>query len=147
MNKFFSLTKILIVYLFIISGSFAADYYDKGKKLFEKKQFDKSKFLFEKDIVFNPKSEMSYLYLAKIIKEKDDDLSQELNLNSVLTLNPKNEEAVYLLTLLKIKQYDYNEAKKLIDKFNLVCSSLCSNIVEIKEKLSKLKPEDAKNKN
>ena len=147
MNKFFSLTKILIVYLFIISGSFAADYYDKGKKLFEKKQFDKSKFLFEKDIVFNPKSEMSYLYLAKIFKEKDDDLSQELNLNSVLTLNPKNEEAVYLLTLLKIKQYDYNEAKKLIDKFNLVCSSLCSNIDEIKEKLSKLKPEDAKNKN
>ena len=147
MNKFFSLTKILIVYLLIISGSFAADYYDKGKKLFEKKQFDKSKFLFEKDIVFNPKSEMSYLYLAKIFKEKDDDLSQELNLNSVLTLNPKNEEAVYLLTLLKIKQYDYNEAKKLIDTFNLVCSSLCSNIDEIKEKLSKLKPEDAKNKN
>ena len=132
MNKFFSLTKILIVYLLIISGSFAADYYDKGKKLFEKKQFDKSKFLFEKDIVFNPKSEMSYLYLAKIFKEKDDDLSQELNLNSVLTLNPKNEEAVYLLTLLKIKQYDYNEAKKLIDKFNLVCISLCSNIDEIK---------------
>ena len=147
MNKFFSLIKILIVYLLIISGSFAADYYNKGKKLFEKKQFDKSKFLFEKDIVFNPKSEMSYLYLAKIFKEKDDDLSQELNLNSVLTLNPKNEEAVYLLTLLKIKQYDYNEAKKLIDKFNLVCSSLCSNIDEIKEKLSKLKPEDAKNKN
>ena len=147
MNKFFSLIKILIVYLLIISGSFAADYYNKGKKLFEKKQFDKSKFLFEKNIVLNPKSEMSYLYLAKIFKEEENDLSQELNLNSVLTLNPKNEEAVYLLTLLKIKQYDYNEAKKLIDKFNLVCSSLCSNIDEIKEKLSKLKPEDAKNKN
>ena len=31
MNKFFSLTKILIVYLLIISGSFAADYYNKAK--------------------------------------------------------------------------------------------------------------------
>ena len=147
MNTFFFIIKILIIQLLIVSASFSADFYNKGKKLFEKKQFDKSKLLFEKDIVFNPKSEMSYLYLAKIFKEKDDDLSQELNLNSVLTLNPKNEEAVYLLTLLKIKQYDYNEAKKLIDKFNLVCSSLCSNIDEIKEKLSKLKPEDAKNKN
>ena len=147
MNKFFSLTKILIVYLLIISGSFAADYYDKGKKLFEKKQFDKSKFLFEKDIVFNPKSEMSYLYLAKIFKEKDDDLSQELNLNSVLTLNPKNEEAVYLLTLLKIKQYDYDQAKQLIKDFNLVCKSFCSKKKEIEEMFSKLKSDNEKDKN
>ena len=147
MNKFFSITKVLIVYFLITSGSFSADFYSKGKILFEKKQFDKSKFLFEKDIVFNPKSEMSYLYLAKIFKEKQDDLSQELNLNSVLILNPKNEEAVYLLTLLKIKQYDYSEAKILIEKFNLICTALCSNIDEIKEKLSKLKPEDAENKN
>ena len=90
---------------------------------------------------------MSYLYLAKIFKEEENDLSQELNLNSVLVLNPKNEEAVYLLTLLKIKQYDYNGAKKLIEKFNLVCSSLCTNIDEIQKKFSKLKPEDEENKN
>ena len=90
MNTFFFIIKILIIQLLIVSASFSADFYNKGKKLFEKKQFDKSKFLFEKDIVFNPKSEMSYLYLAKIFKEKDDDLSQELNLNSVLILNPKN---------------------------------------------------------
>ena len=29
----------------------------------------KSKFFFEKDIVFNPKSEKSYLFLAKIYQE------------------------------------------------------------------------------
>ena len=137
----------MIFSLFISSSSLSADFYEKGKKLFEEKKFDKSKFIFEKNIVFNPKSEMSYLYLAKIFKEKENDFSQELNLNNVLILNPKNEEAVYLLTLLKIKQYDYNEAKNLIKKFNLVCISLCSNIEEIEEKFSKLKPENAKNKN
>ena len=41
-----------------------------GKKLFDNKKYKDSKFYFEKDIVFNPKSEKSYLYLAKIFKER-----------------------------------------------------------------------------
>ena len=147
MNKFFSLTKILIVYLLIISGSFAADYYDKGKKLFEKKQFDKSKFLFEKDIVFNPKSEKSYLYLAKIFNKNKNDKEEEINLNNVLLLNPQNDEALYMLTLLKIKQSDYGQAKELIDKFILVCKSFCSKKNEIVEKFEKLTPENEKDNN
>ena len=39
---------------------------------------------------------------------------QEINLNSVLLLNPQNDEAIYMLALLKIKQSDYNHAKKLL---------------------------------
>ena len=112
-----------------------------------KNNLKKSKFLFEKDIVFNPKNEKSYLYLAKIYNKNESDEEEELNLNNVLILNPKNDEAIYMLINLKIKQYDYNGAKKLIEKFNLVCSSLCTNIDEIQKKFSKLKPEDAENKN
>ena len=87
------------------------------------------------------------IFLAKIFKEKENEEGEELNLNSVLVLNPKNEEAIYMLTLLKIKQYNYNEAKELIEKFNLVCSSFCQKKNEINEKFSKLKPEDEKNNN
>ena len=43
-----------------------------------------------------------------------------LAINNVLLLNPQNDEAIYMLILLKIKQYDYNEAKKLIDQFSLI---------------------------
>ena len=76
-----------------------------------------SVFFFEKDIVFNPRSENSYLYLAKIFKKNENDEQEEKNLDTVLLLNPKNDEAMYLLTLLKIKQSDYNGARDLIKKF------------------------------
>ena len=68
-------TKLLFVSLFVIlffnNTLFSkTDYFLQGKKLFLEKNFDKSKLKFEKDIVFNPKNEKSYLYLAKIFKEK-----------------------------------------------------------------------------
>ena len=149
MKKTYFLVKILIIYLFFISSGFAvkSNYFDKGKILFDKKKFQKSKIFFEKDIVFNPQSEKSYLYLAKIFNENNNDQEQEMNLSNVLLLNPQNDEAIYMLTLLKIKQSDYNEAKELIKKFNLVCESFCSKRTEIQEKFNKLIPENARDNN
>ena len=149
MKKTYFLVKILIIYLFFISSGFAvkSNYFDKGKILFDKKKFQKSKIFFEKDIVFNPQSEKSYLYLAKIFNENNNDQEQEVNLSNVLLLNPQNDEAIYMLTLLKIKQSDYNEAKELIKKFNLVCESFCSKRTEIQEKFNKLIPENARDNN
>ena len=143
MRKYLSL-KVILIYLFLTTGGFCleSNYLKEGIKLFKKNEFDKSKILFEKDIVFNPRSEKSYLFLAKIFKEREKDDQEEINLNSVLLLNPKNDEALYMLTLLKIKQSDYNHAKKLIDEFNLVCKSFCSKKNEIQEKFEKLNPDD-----
>ena len=142
MNKNYFLIKILIIYLFTFLSVFAAQssYFNKGKKLFDNNEFDKSKFFFERDIVFNPKSESSYLYLAKIYNKNNNDSEQEINLNNVLILNPQNDEAIYMLTILRIKQSDYNGAKELIEKFDLVCKSFCSKKKEIQEKFEKLKP-------
>ena len=114
---------------------------------FKKKKFEDAKFKFEQDIVFNPKSEKSYLYLAKIFKEEKDLESEETNLNSVLLLNPKNEDAVYMLILIKIEQSDYLETEKLIERFNLVCKSLCNKKDELNKKFSKLIPDDFEKKN
>ena len=149
MKKNFFLIKIFVIYLFLISNGITkqTNYFDKGIELFKKKEFDKSKILFERDIVFNPKSEKSYLYLAKIFNKDDNDEEQEFNLNNVLLLNPQNDEAIYMLILLKIKQSDYNQAKELIEKFKLVCKSSCSKKNEIEEKFKKLIPENAKNNN
>ena len=147
--KNFLLIKIFVIYLFLISNGITkqSNYFDEGIKLFKKKEFDKSKILFEKDIVFNPKSEKSYLYLAKIFNKNNNDEEQEINLNSVLLLNPQNDEAIYMLTLLKIKQSDYDGAKELIDKFVLVCKSFCPKKNEMQDKLEKLTPDNAKDKN
>ena len=145
MKKFFFI-KTFIIYLFLISGGIAiqSSYFEEGIKLYNKKKFDKSKILFERDIVFNPKNEKSYLYLAKIFNENENDEEVEINLNNVLLLNPQNDEAVYMLTLLKIKQYDYKHAQELTDQFALICKKFCSKKNEIKEKLEKLNPENAK---
>ena len=149
MKKFFIIIKIFFVYLFLISGVTAkeSNYFKKGIELFQKKEFDKSKILFERDIVFDPKSEKSYLYLAKIFNNNDNDFEQEINLNTVLLLNPQNDEAIYMLALLKIKQSDYNHAKKLLDEFILVCKSFCSKKKEIQENFEKMTSDDAKSNN
>ena len=52
-----------------------------------------------------------------------------------------------MLALLKIKQSNYKQAKKLIDNFALICKSFCLKKDEIQEKLKKLTPEDAKDYN
>ena len=72
--------------------------------------------------------------LLKFFNNNENDYEQEINLNNVLLyLNPKNDEAIYMLTLLKIKQSDYNHAKELIEKFVLVCNSFCFKKKEIQK--------------
>ena len=64
--------KTFFIYLLLISSGMAiqSNYFEEGIKLYQKKKFDESKILFERDIVFNPKNEKSYLYLAKIFNKK-----------------------------------------------------------------------------
>jgi len=139
--KFF-FTRILLIFLFLTTSVQAnkSSYFLEGKKLFEKNDFEKSKFLFEKDIVFNPKNEISYLYLAKIFNKNENDEEEEINLNNVLLLNPKNDEALYMLILIKIKQSDYDSVEELIKQFTLVCNNFCLKEDEIRNKFKKLTP-------
>ena len=137
MNK-----NILTIFTSLILSIFIQDlvhakksYFDEGKNLFDIKKYKDSKFYFEKDIVFNPKSENSYLYLAKIFKEEEKDNLEENNLNTVLLLNPKNEEAIYLLTLLNIKKSNFSKANELILTLTSVCVKMCYVKKELKEKL------------
>ena len=141
--------QILIIFISLVLSSLNQTivsaknlYFDEGKKLFDKKNYTESKFYFEKDIVFNPKSENSYLYLAKIFKEQKNDILEENNLNTTLLLNPKNEEAIYLLTLLNIKNSNFSKAKELIATLTSVCKKMCSLKLELQTKLnSSLKSE------
>ena len=136
-TKFFSLVITLFICLQITSSA-KENFFTEGVKLFEQKKYLDSKFKFEQDIVFNPKSEFSYLYLAKIFnKESNDDL-EEQNLNAVILLNPKNEEALYLLTLLRIKKSDYDKSQELLEKFEKVCNKICDKKVELISRLKSL---------
>ena len=125
----------IFFYLFFLSANSENKHLNDGIKLFDKKNYEESKIKFEKDIVFNPKSETSYLYLAKIFKEKKEQSLQENNLNTVLLLNPKNEEAVYLLAFLNIEKSNFSKSKELIKNLNLLCNNFCNKIKELENKL------------
>ena len=132
----------LFIFLFVFflgnSGVAKDNYFEEGKKLFDEKKFSESKFKFEQAIVFNPKNERSYLYLAKIFKQEEKDDLEEQNLKAVILLNPQNEEAVYLLALLKMKKSDYEESGKLIKNFNKICKVLCEKKSDLNTKLKSL---------
>ena len=68
MNKKVFLIKVFFMYALLLlpANTATSNYFEEGKILFNKKDYIKSKILFERDLVFNPKSEKSYLFLAKI---------------------------------------------------------------------------------
>jgi len=143
------ITNVFIFLFFVNSNVYSkeSNYFIEGIKYFNNQEFDKSKIFFERDLVFNPKSEKSYLYLAKIFKKKENVDEEEINLKNVLLLNPQNDEAIYMLALIMIEKSDFNEAEELINKFKLVCKSFCSKKNEIESKFNKLSPENGKNNN
>ena len=132
-------TKILFIFLLLSCNLIAkTNYFSEGLEYFKKKNFDKAKFKFEQDIVFNPKSEMSYLYLSKIFKNlKKKDL-QEQNLNTVILLNPRNEEAIYNLAKLKLESSDYKKSKELNERLINLCDKFCKKSQKLKSEIENL---------
>ena len=64
------IAKLIFLFLIIKNPLLAnTQFFEEGLSLYKSKKFDQAKFKFEQDIVFNPKSEMSYLYLSKIFKQ------------------------------------------------------------------------------
>ena len=130
-----SIFKIFFIILFFVPNNLMSntEFFEEGLTLFKNKKLNEAKFKFEQDIVFNPKSEMSYLYLSKIFKSFENKNLEEQNLNTVILINPKNEEAIYNLAKLKLDSSDYKKSKELNDRL----MSLCNNFCEKSEKLKK----------
>ena len=115
-----------------------SEYLKKGIDLYYKDKIEDAKFKFEQDIVFNPKSEISYLYLSKIFNKQDKKNLEEQNLNTVILLNPKNEEAIYNLAKLKLFASDYEKSKELNKRLNLICKKLCTQSENLKVEIENL---------
>ena len=136
MKNFF----LFIFTLFFLSSNLFAksEYVKEGIDLYNKKKFEDAKFKFEQDLVFNPKSELSYLYLSKIFKKQNKKSLQEKNLNTVVLLNPKNEEAIYNLARLKLTSSDYKKSKELNKKLRFICSEFCNKSDKLKIEIENL---------
>jgi len=129
----------IFILLFLSSNlSAKSEYAKEGIDLYDKNKLEEAKFKFEQDIVFNPKSELSYLYLSKIFNKQDKKRLEEKNLNTVMLLNPKNEEAVYNLARLKLRSSDYEKSKVLNKKLKSICSKFCSKSDQLKIEIENL---------
>ena len=115
-----------------------SDYFNEGINLYKKEKFKEAQFKFEQEIVFNPKSELSYLYLSKIFNKLDKKDLEEQNLNTVMLLNPKNEEAIYNLAKLKLASSDYKKSKDLNNRLSSICNKFCKKNNELKIEIENL---------
>ncbi len=129
---------IFIVFFSLNNAYAKSDYFEEGKILYKNNKLEDAKFKFEQDILFNPKSELSYLYLSKIFNKQEKRDLEEQNLNTVMLINPKNEEAIYYLAKLKLKASDYQKSKELLKRLKLVCSDYCNKSDKLKIEIENL---------
>ena len=143
MLKNFKIILISITLLLVQSVSFSNDnFFNDAVKLYENEKYDDARFLFERNIVFNPKNAVSYLYLAKIYNHEEDQRKEENNLETVLLIEPNNEEALLMMMKISIEKSNYDKVKSLSETFAKVCNKLCNENKNIKESLKNINPKN-----
>ena len=140
--------KLIVIFCLFFGFSFSTlakekNFFDEAKQLYEQEKFDESKFLFQRNIVYNPKHAKSYLYLAKIYKKEEDNSEEEKNINTTLLLEPRNEEAMYLLIEIEIDRSNFSKANELKNNFKKICSSFCDKLSSIDIRLKEFEKKDA----
>jgi len=134
---------LLILPLIFISSISLANktnkYFLEGEKFFLSNNLKEAKILFEKDIVFDPTNVKSYLYLSKIYQNLKNQIEEEKNLKTVLLLDPKNEEGLFLLTKLYLSEGDFKLAEKEYNLLKKVCKSFCNKLENLELQILKFK--------
>ena len=139
MIKIIKLVGIFFIFLNLINSALAKNsFFESGKIKYNEKKYEESKFLFQRSIVFNPKDSNSYLYLAKIYKFEDNKREEQKNIDTVLLLDPKNEEANYLLMEIELRKSNYSKVKELAENFSKICDKLCDKKTLILKSLENL---------
>ena len=138
--------KIIIIFLMALNifghANSNENFFEKGLELYNNKKFDDAKFMFERSIVFNPKDSNSYLYLAKIYNQKEDQKKEEKNLDATLLIEPNNEEAILMLMKIGLEKSNYSKVKNLSKTFTQVCKKLCNENKKILETLENIEPKN-----
>ena len=143
MIKIIKLVSVFFISVTLTNSVLAENsFFKEGKIKYNEKKYEESKFLFQRNIVFNPKDQNSYLYLAKIYKFEDNKKEEQKNINTVLLLDPKNEEANYLLMEIELKKSNYSKVKEFAENFSKICDKLCDKKNSILESLKNLEPKN-----
>ena len=143
MNKFFKL--LLFVYVIIASSTLvysSENFFDEAVIMYQNEKYEEAQFMFERNIVYNPKDAKTYLYLAKIYNYEENQRQEENNLETVLLIEPDNEEALLMLMKIALKKSNYSKVKDLSQTFIKVCNKLCNENDQIQDTLKNLDPKN-----
>ena len=143
MIKKITLATILLFNLIFNVNAEKVNFFDEAKNLYENEKYEDSKFLFHRNIVYNPKDTASYLYLAKIFKIEEDKRQEEKNIKTTLLLDPKNEEAMFLLIDMELERSNFSKADELSKDFKKICVKMCEKITSIESRLKDFERKDA----
>ena len=141
-SKIFSLLITIIAIFFLSNYSLSENFFNEAKQKFDQKKYEDSKFLFQRNIVFNPKDAESYLFLAKIYKNEENEKEEIKNLNTTLLLDPRNEEAMHLLINYELKKSNYSKVRELKENFSSICKNLCKKLENIEKSLADIEPKN-----
>jgi len=138
--------QIIIIFLMALNifshANSNENFFEKGLELYNNEKFDDAKFMFERSIVFNPKDSNSYLYLAKIYNQKEDQKKEEKNLDATLLIEPNNEEAILMLMKIGLEKSNYSKVRNLSKTFTQVCKKLCDENKKILKTLENIEPKN-----
>ena len=143
MRNFFKLIGLIIFATSFNSIALSKEnFFNEALELFKKEKYEDARFLFERNIVFNPKDANSYLYLAKIYNQEENQIKEEYNLETTLLIEPNNEEALLMMMKIALEKSNYEKVKDLSDRFVKVCKILCEENKNIQESLKNIEPKN-----
>ena len=143
MSKLFKLIGLILLSASFNSTSFSKEnFFNEALELFKKEKYEDARFLFERNIVFNPKDAISYLYLAKIYNYEEDKRKEKYNLETTLLLQPDNEEALLMMMQIALEKSNYDKVKELSDTFIKVCKTSCEENNKIQDSLKDIEPKN-----
>ena len=68
---------------------------------------------------------------------------EEKNINTALLLDPKNEEAMYILIDLELERSNFSKVQDLKKDFKKICNTLCEKLTSIDTRLKDFEKKDA----
>ena len=143
MSKMFKLIFLSYLVINVLSFSFGDEnFFNKGLELYKNKNYEDAKFMFERNIVYNPRDAISYLYLAKIYNYEEDKRKEKYNLETTLLLQPDNEEALLMMMQIALEKSNYDKVKELSDTFIKVCKTSCEENNKIQDSLKDIEPKN-----
>lgn len=123
---------ILTLFLYSSHSWSASNFYDNALENFNETKYETAIKYLEKEIVFNPKSSVSFVLLGKSYEKIDDLSTANKYYNIAFTLVPHNLELNFLLGKTAYNLGNIEDYAEFISNLEILCDNDCEEIDNLK---------------